>query len=341
MHASQSQNGIDLISSHLKNSETVLNKYKHRVPFEHSLKYKYVQNDEVNIDSHKFSPDRKRSVQSYNRNNKEKVHGYIGDTKDSYNNSSKVFTKRDAQPHSWSRTQINPWKTPNTTSGTQYYISESNSIVHNNQKPKNNALKSYERTAPTIKYDNSNKQGTLIDFWSLYINQDQIVYGDNKQYNQEMFTYLPKIDNSKEYHNKPRGYFGYQREINIYQKGPQNKIWFMHSQKRKQQNNRELGLRNGMKSTKENSQMKITFNKKSSVTQNYLNNPSRRRSNNLSKLHEFENKLLVGQSQQDVIIRREKVASSSKRKDNKSLPARIFLTSSKRQYISTVNNDSI
>lgn len=73
------------------------------------------------------------------------------------------------------------------------------------------------------------------------------------------------------------------------------------SNKKKQQSNK--------------SKLKITFNRQNTIANNYLNSTLRRRSNNLSKLHEFENNLLVKKNEQNAIaMRREKNISNNREK---------------------------
>lgn len=72
---------------------------------------------------------------------------------------------------------------------------------------------------------------------------------------------------------------------------------------------------NKKKQLSNKSKLKITFNRQTAVANNYLNSTLRRRSNNLSKLHEFENNLLVKKNEQNAIaMRREKNISNNRDK---------------------------
>ena len=72
---------------------------------------------------------------------------------------------------------------------------------------------------------------------------------------------------------------------------------------------------NKKKQLSNKSKLKITFKRQTAVANNYLNSTLRRRSNNLSKLHEFENNLLVKKNEQNAIaMRREKNINNNRDK---------------------------
>lgn len=84
------------------------------------------------------------------------------------------------------------------------------------------------------------------------MNHNQVSLNSKNKNQKEIFSYLPMIDNSKDFTNRHKPAIGYKREKGGgYHKGPQNRIWFMNQPKR-------VFMSKGQK---DHSGMKITFNK--------------------------------------------------------------------------------
>jgi hypothetical protein len=123
----------------------------------------------------------------------------------------------------------------------------------------------------------------LIDFCSLYINREQISLNTKNKFTKYQAGRLPNLNNSKELGSKEIS----SKEMN-----------------NKESNSKEL---NSKKLASSKNKFKITFNRQNKIANSYLNSSLRRRSNNLSKLHEFEKNLLVKQNQvKGVMVRRDK-----------------------------------
>uniref|UniRef100_A0A7S3JF45 Uncharacterized protein n=1 Tax=Euplotes harpa TaxID=151035 RepID=A0A7S3JF45_9SPIT len=113
-------------------------------------------------------------------------------------------------------------------------------------------------------------------------------------------------------------------------------------------NNKEMQRRKA--NVNPRNKLMVTFNRQNASAQNYLNSAARRNSNNLTKLHEFENNLLVKDvpsTQMDLkeqtfihaydkIVKRREVAIPSKHRDksdNHSMPSKGFVSSAKKKSI--------
>lgn len=198
-----------------------------------------------------------KSLQSLKQINKQGMEEYTGENPEkSYTSNFRGFYKRESRSNSSSRAKIVPWRTPNAMAAPT--AASSNSIILNNQPRKwTNTIKNSEKMISKNAHVVPGKTSMLIDFWSLYLNKDQICL-NNKKYNKDLFSHLPNLGNKEVF-----GKYAL----------PQNK-----------------------------NKLKITFNKQHSVAQKYLNASARRKSNNLTKLHEFENKLLFKEVKNNCVV---------------------------------------
>jgi hypothetical protein len=180
-------------------------------------------------------------------------------------------------------------KTPLIQKGPPY--NTSNSATFNKYEKNSNVVKAIKgRGQPTFKHP-PGQTSMLIDFCSLYINREQISLNTKNKFTKYQAGRLPNLNNSKELSSKELG--------------------------NKESNNKESNSKesHSKKLASSKNKFKITFNRQNKIANSYLNSTLRRRSNNLSKLHEFENNLLVKQNQvKGVVVRREKNISNTRDK---------------------------
>lgn len=172
-----------LLMSSNENEESLVFSKNINKKHEASRPYKFAQN---------WLSKESQALQSSVQVNTDKVGDYAPEDKEAYDSSMYLFSKRKNKSNSCSRSKIMPWKTPNTTTGIPEYQTNDSMGSHSNTRKASNTIKSYDRAKANKNNVPSGKSGTLIDFWSLYLNHDQVSL-NNKKYNRELFSYFPKI----------------------------------------------------------------------------------------------------------------------------------------------------